>query len=280
MDNNTPGALPKISIITPTLNQAQFIERTILSVLNQNYPNLEYLIFDGGSSDGTQEILKKYSDRIRWWSEPDRGQSNAINKGLNISTGEIIGFINSDDEYEPGALFRVGKFFSNHPQAMWVTGKCKVIDIHGREVLSFISIYKNILLRFHSLSLLGIVNYIAQPATFWRRQIVREIGLFDEGLRYVMDYDYWFRIAQKYPLNVINSYLARFRLYPTSKTWQSALVHDDEEIKVVGRYIKSPLILGLHKLHRFFNNAIYAALKSSIREKKWVAPNHSINVRN
>lgn len=107
----TNKTLPKISIITPTLNQAEFIEKTILSVLNQNYPNLEYLVFDGGSSDGTQEILTKYSKEIKWWSEPDQGQSQAINKGLRICSGEIIGFINSDDQYEPNALLEVGIFF-------------------------------------------------------------------------------------------------------------------------------------------------------------------------
>ncbi len=261
MENTPKIALPKITIITPTLNQAQFIEKTILSVLNQNYPDLEYLIFDGGSTDGTQEILKKYSDYIKWWSEPDQGQSNAINKGLRISSGEIVGFINSDDEYEPGALIRVAEFFSDHPQVMWVTGKCKVINTEGKEVFSFISAYKHVLLKHHSLSLLGVVNYIAQPATFWRRRIVEEIGFFDEGLKYVMDYDYWLRIAQRYPLGIIYNHLARFRLYPTSKTWQSALAHENEEIEVVRRYIKSSLILRLHKMHRYLNSGIYTFLE-------------------
>lgn len=161
MENNK--TLPKISIITPTLNQAEFIEKTILSVLNQNYPDLEYLVFDGGSNDGTQEILKKYSKDIKWRSEPDQGQSSAINKGLRICSGEIIGFINSDDQYEPSALLKVGNFFASHPEAMWVTGKCKIINEYEKEVFSFVSFYKHILLRFHHPSLLGVVNYIPQP---------------------------------------------------------------------------------------------------------------------
>jgi len=234
--------LPKISIITPTLNQAEFIERTICSVLGQNYPDLEYLIFDGGSTDGTQEILRKYSPWVRWWSEPDGGQSHAINKGLSLCNGEIIGYINSDDEYESEALFKVGEFFSTHPNAMWVTGRCKIIDVNDKEIYSLISIYKYMLLRFHHPKLLTIVDYIAQPATFWRRKIVQEIGLFDERLRFVMDYDYWLRISQHYPLWVINDYLAKFRVYPTSKTWLSALSYDDEEERVIMHYVRSPLL--------------------------------------
>jgi len=256
-------ALPKISIITPTLNQAQFIERTIRSVLGQNYPDLEYLVFDGGSSDGTQEILEKYADRIRWWSEPDRGQSHALNKGLRICQGEIIGFINSDDQYEPGALLKVGEFFATHPNAMWVTGKCKIIDLRDNEIYSLISAYKHVLLKFHHPSLLTVVNYIAQPATFWRRRVVHEIGSFDESLRFVMDYDYWLRISQHYPLYVINDYLAKFRVYPSSKTWQSALSYEDEEEKVIKRYIKSSLLLGIHKLHRLINNYLYFMLSKT-----------------
>ncbi|MEW6654845.1 MAG: glycosyltransferase family 2 protein, partial [Bacteroidota bacterium] len=208
MENNK--TLPKISIITPTLNQAEFIEKTILSVLNQNYPDLEYLVFDGCSNDGTQEILKKYSKDIKWRSEPDQGQSSAINKGLRICSGEIIGFINSDDQYEPSALLKVGNFFASHPEAMWVTGKCKIINEYEKEVFSFVSFYKHILLRFHHPSLLGVVNYIPQPSTFWRREVLETVGFFDESLRYVMDYDYWFRLSQRYRLYFINEYLSKF----------------------------------------------------------------------
>lgn len=258
-------ALPKISIITPTLNQAKFIERTILSVLNQGYPDLEYLVFDGGSTDGTQEILQRYSAKIKWWSEPDRGQSHALNKGLQICTGEIIGFINSDDEYEPGALLKVGQFFSLHPEAMWITGKCRIIDEDDKEVFSFISIYKHTLLRLHHPALLAIVDYIPQPSTFWRRVIVEEIGLFDESLRYVMDYDYWLRISKRYRLYYINEYLARFRIYPSSKTWQSVVSQDKEEEKMVQRYVKSKFLLFMHRSHRFMNKLGYSLLEKFVQ---------------
>lgn len=253
--------LPKITIITPTLNQAKYIERTLLSVINQGYPNLEYLVFDGGSKDGTLEILERYSGKLKWWSEPDRGQSHAINKGMKIAQGEIIGFINSDDEYEPGALLKVGRFFFSHPEAKWVTGRCKVIDPEGKEILPLVSGYKHTLLKFHHPYLLGVVNYIAQPATFWRREVVERIGLLDETLRFVMDYDYWLRISQAYRLFVIDDYLARFRFYPDAKTWQSALSDEDEEERVIRRYVKSSLILWLHRSHRNAINAIYTMMK-------------------
>ena len=118
----------KISIITPSYNQAQFIERTILSVLNQDYKDIEYIIMDGGSTDGTVEILKKYSDHIIWKSEKDNGQSDAINKGLKMATGDIVAYLNSDDTYQPGAFKEVATFFEKNPDKKWVYGKCLIIN--------------------------------------------------------------------------------------------------------------------------------------------------------
>lgn len=251
--------LPKISIITPTLNHAKFIEKTINSVLEQNYPNLEYLVFDGGSSDGTQEILKQYSKVIKWWSEPDRGQSHAINKGLRISTGEIVAYLNSDDEYEKDALFIVGHFFATHRDAFWVTGKCRIIDENGNPTMNLVEKYKTLLLLSRE-RLLGIVDYIPQPATFWRRTVIEKVGYFDESLKFTMDYDYWLRMAKSYKLFFINKYLARFRIYPSSKTWQSALTQQQEEEMVIRRHIKSGIIRILHSLHRKLNTIAYSAL--------------------
>ena len=138
--------LPKISVITPTLNHAQFIEDTIRSVLSQNYPNLEYMVIDGASTDGTQDILKRYNDSIWWISEPDKGQVDAINKGFAKATGEVITYLNSDDMYLPDTLLTVGKAFLASPEVQIITGKCINVDIAGKTTRPLITSYKNILL--------------------------------------------------------------------------------------------------------------------------------------
>ena len=130
------GKLPKISVITPTLNQGKFIEKTINSVIGQDYPDLEYIVMDGGSTDNTLEILRRYGGRLKFTSSKDKGQSDAINKGLKKSSGDILCYLNSDDVLAPGALFKVGEYFNENRNAMWLTGKCRVVDEEGREVFS------------------------------------------------------------------------------------------------------------------------------------------------
>lgn len=242
--------LPKITIITPTLNQDKYLERTILSVLNQHYPYLEYLVFDGGSSDKTLEILDKYRPQIQYSSEFDRGQSHAINKGLAKARGEIVAFLNSDDEYEPHTLFTIGNYFSHHPEVVWACGKCRIINEKGIITHPMITNYKNILLRLKSPLILQIVNFISQPAVFWRREVIAEVGYFDEELHEVMDYDYWLRLIQKYPYAYIDKYLARFRIYSTSKTIKSAFSESTEENIIINRYIHSKILFYAHRLHR------------------------------
>lgn len=139
--------LPKISIITPSYNQANYIEDTILSVLSQDYPNLEYIIIDGGSDDGTLEILKKYDKKLKIISEKDSGQTNAINKGMKISTGDIISYLNSDDMYLPGTLKTVGCRFTNYHDVKWITGRCRIIDNRGIAIRSIITTWKNLWLK-------------------------------------------------------------------------------------------------------------------------------------
>lgn len=251
--------LPSISIITATLNQAKFIEKTIESVLSQGYKRLEYIIIDGGSVDNTSSIVAKYNRHLTYICKKDKGQTNAINKGLKLANGDIVAYINSDDYYEPDALGKVAQYFQKHTDAMWLTGKCRIVDENDNEVRKSVSIYKNILLNnIRSLSLLKMIQYINQPATFWRRQVHREIGFLDEKLFYAMDYDFWLRMFVKYGnLAYIDDVLANFRVYKDSKTGRDPKGQFAEEIQVARRYIRWPWQLYLHKIHAILARSIY-----------------------
>jgi glycosyltransferase involved in cell wall biosynthesis len=239
---------PKISIITPSFNQAAFIENTINSVLSQNYPKIEYIVLDGGSTDGTIDILHRYDSKIRWISEKDLGQSNALNKGFRMASGDIFAYLNSDDTYEPGALLKVGEFFKEHAEAHWVTGKCKIIDKEGFEIRKFVSAYKNMWLNIHSYNALLVLDYISQPSTFWSREIVNKVGLYDESLYYTMDYDYSLRIGKLFKLNLINDYLANFRIHPAAKSG-NIRDHFNADYLTSSKYMNSKFLKVLHKLH-------------------------------
>lgn len=248
----------RISVITPSYNQAQFIERTIKSVLNQHYPELEYIIMDGGSTDGTVEILKKYSDRIIWKSEKDSGQSDAINKGLRIATGDIVTYLNSDDTYAPGAFEQVIRFFQENPDKKWVYGKCKIIDENDQEIRKPITLYKNILLRKYRYSKLLSENFISQPATFWKREVHTEMGFLDENEHYCMDYEFWLRIGQKYPAGVINNYLANFRYHTDSKSGGVNKKQFQDELRIAKKYSRNNFIsIGLHFVNYWKIISIY-----------------------
>ncbi len=254
--------LPKISIITPTLNQGAFIERTIRSILDQNYPHLELIVMDGGSRDGTIDILKKYENRLKWVSEKDEGQSDAINKGISRSTGDIVAYLNSDDLYEPGALHHVADFFLSHPDAMWLAGRCRIIDERDREIRRAITAYKNFLLRHYSYGMLLVTNPISQPATFWRRAVVDELGLFDRSEHLVMDYEYWLRIGKKYRPAILNDYLASFRVYAASKTSSSFMTTFRREMEIARRYSDSTALNALHYLSYCGISSIYLLINS------------------
>lgn len=255
-------AYPKITIITPSLNQGKFIDATIRSVLSQNYPNLEYLIIDGKSSDNTLDILHSYSSQLKWISEKDDGQTNAINKGLYMASGEILTYLNADDLLLPGALARVAQKFVGNSDVMWVTGRCYIIDEHGQEVRRLITAYKNLLLRMHRPSLLFIADYISQPGTFWRADVYNKFGSFVEDLNFAMDYEYWLRLNTKIPLVIIPEYLAAFRVHPQSKNTNAGHKNSyiDEEKKVVRQYTKSRFLLFLHDLHRKLMTTTYSII--------------------
>jgi glycosyltransferase involved in cell wall biosynthesis len=251
----------KISIITPSYNQVPFIERTIKSVLDQNYPNLEYIVMDGGSTDGTIDILKKYSDRIIWKSEKDNGQSDAINKGLKMATGDIIAYLNSDDTYESGTIKKVVDFFEKNPDKKWAYGKCRIIDEKDLEIRKPITWYKNILSKNYSYPKLLMENFISQPATFWKKELAEEIGYFRETESYSLDYEYWLRIGRRYPAGTIDDYLANFRFYRGSKTGSLSKENFASEIRLAKEYGKDhPFCVFLHRINCLKTIWIYRLL--------------------
>ena len=204
--------LPLVSIVTPSYNQAQFIRQTLESILRQGYPCIECIVVDGGSTDGTLKILKSYGKRVRWVSGKDSGQSNAINKGFRMAKGEIIGWLNSDDTYEPGAVKAAVDYLQAHPEVGMVYSDCNIILEDGR---------RNGLIRapeFDMEKQLNYANIPPQPTVFFRKEVFRKVGYLDESLHYVMDYDYWIRIGRKFKIKKIPGVLANFRVWGTSKT--------------------------------------------------------------
>ncbi|MEO8549571.1 MAG: glycosyltransferase family 2 protein [Kofleriaceae bacterium] len=226
----------KISLVTPSYNQAQFIERTIDSVLVQRGDfELDYTVIDGGSTDGTVEILKRYGDRLTWVSERDRGQVDAINRGLRGATGDIVGWLNSDDVLMPGALERVATAFRAHPEIEWLHGRCMIIDEHDREVRRWISAYKHYRSRHHSLASFLTENYVSQMTVFWRRDVHAEIGYLDPEIRYAFDYDLFLRLAQRSAPLYLEEPLACFRWYVTSKSGGGFVVQMTETVEIASR---------------------------------------------
>lgn len=206
---------PLVSIVTPSFNQGEFIRETIESVLNQTYKNIEYRVIDGGSTDQTLEILKSYGDRLNWTSEPDRGQTNAINKGLALCRGEILAYLNSDDVLELDAVEKAVRFFLTHPGIDLVYGKAYYIDKTGN-ITGFYNTAD------YSFERLLSDNCICQPAAFWRKEIAERCGPFDESLNFGMDYEYWLRMDRVGgKLCHIPDILARSRLYAETKTLSS-----------------------------------------------------------
>jgi glycosyltransferase involved in cell wall biosynthesis len=202
---------PLVSIVTPCFNAARFIEETIESVLRQDYPRVEYLVMDGGSTDGTVEILERYGDRLRYRSAKDAGQADAINRGFALTQGEIFAFLNADDTYLPGAVARAVEEFERHPEAAVVYGNAWHVDEQGRQISPYPT-------EPYESGRLARRCFICQPAAFIRRNAFAEAGGINAGLRFAMDYDLWIRLARRHPMVNLDSYLANSRLHAAAKT--------------------------------------------------------------
>jgi glycosyltransferase involved in cell wall biosynthesis len=221
---------PKISIVTPSFNQADFLEETIRSVLLQGYPNLEYILIDGGSTDGSLEIVQKYAPWLAYWvSETDSGQSQALNKGFVRSSGEIMAWLNSDDRYAPGALFKVAQAFMAG-NTLWAAGLVNKIDAQGR-------VTQPGRRQEEKLENWYVGAPYLQPGIFWRRELWQRAGQIDEGLQYSFDYDLLMRFVREQPFaQWVNAHLADFREHPASKTCAQALKFMPERRRLYRRY--------------------------------------------
>ncbi|MGV8130099.1 MAG: glycosyltransferase family 2 protein [Methanolinea sp.] len=252
---------PKVSIITPSYNQGQFIEGTIKSILSQNYPNLEYIVLDGGSTDNSLKVLKKYSDFITYWkSERDKGQSDAINRGFRISTGEIVAWLNSDDIYCPGTIEKVVEFFQDNPDISIVYG-------------DFLNLYEqdpsqNHIVHSGEFSLKKLIarDFIGQPTTFFRREALFDVGLLDETLQNSLDYDLFLKLGLKYRFGYIPEVLAIYRWHGESKSGSQEEKFAREDFFIIDRILKE------HALSSEIVDVAYSHLIESIAISQMVSP--------
>lgn len=224
--------LPRITIVTPSYQQAAFLERTIGSVLDQQYPNLEFMVFDGGSTDGSVDIIQRYADRLAYWcSEPDQGQAAAINKGLRRATGEIVGWLNSDDTLAPGALHFIAAEYNRRPEVDLLYGHTCLIDAQDRVVRRLCAVPTTAveLVRYN-------MNVWSQPGTTWRRQLHERIGYLDESLHYGMDCDFWIRAALHGKVHFTPRHLANLRGHPGTKSERCQVKLQVEYAQVHARY--------------------------------------------
>lgn len=235
-------SLPSISIVTCSYQQARFLEQTIRSVRDQDYPNLEYLVIDGGSTDGSKEIIERHASALAYWvSEKDRGQSHALMKGFARTTGEICGWLCSDDLLLPGALHRVGRFFQKHPEVDAVFGNSIWIDIDGKPIRPKREPGFNRFVFLHDF------NYVPQPSMYWRRHLYDEVGGIRPYFRLAMDTDLWERFSQRARIEHIPHYLSCMRFYAEQKMNNLSMRPRDEMERLLvrrrgGPYASSPAL--------------------------------------
>lgn len=243
--------LPKISIVVPSYNKVKYIGQTLRSIFLQKYPNLEVIVQDGGSTDGTVEIIKKFAGKYHfaWQSKRDKGQLEAVNEGFKKATGQILAFINADDCHESGALAAVAKAYAENPGALWFAGKGIVVDGSGKEIAKPISWYKSLCLRLNFYFLLLIFNYLMQPSVFLTSKAYQKYGPFIGTTDFITEYDLWLKLGKTEIPVVLPQNLSKFRIEPLTKTKRlfTSLLSEDE--RIAGKYTENPLILFLHRLH-------------------------------
>lgn len=260
----------RISVVTPSFNQAQFLGRTIKSVVDQDGDfQIEYIVMDGGSTDGSVKLLEKTERELKgnkrvnfsWVSKKDKGQSDAINQGIKKATGSIVGYLNSDDYYEPGCFKKVIAQFEKNKSGKWLTGYSRIVDVDGKEIQKATFLYKKLWLDRYSHNKLMITNFVCQPSTFWKKEIFDKYGLFDENLHYAMDYDFTLRIARKNRPIIEKSILTNFRIHGESKGGTSFKKQFAEDYSLAKKYSNSTVLRALHKVHNWAIVGIYNIVK-------------------
>lgn len=257
----------KISIITPSYNQGKFIAQTFESILSQGIVGMEYIVMDGGSTDSTISVIKKYAPLFKqegilfkYFSEKDNGQSDAINKGWSQALGNIITYINSDDYYEKDALKKILKFFKDNPETMWAYGGWNFVNKTGQ-------MYKSVQpTKFVKQKLLNYCN-IGQPSCFFRRKLLKEVGLLNEDLHLTMDYDLWLRFATKYPAGIIDSVVSNMRYYSDAKSGTRTMDHLKEALALSKKYSKPFSLQRVRQLYFFARGYIVILLKRDITHR-------------
>jgi len=258
-------------IVTPSYNQDRYLIQTIISVLRQKGKfNVNYWVMDGGSTDASQKILKIFRKHLNFEAKKDKGQSNAINKGIKKFLKEeriknkeqIFTYLNSDDYYLPGVLQAVAQAFEAQPKKMWLVGDCQIVDSANQPIQLAIKLYKSFWRLLPHKFVLPILNPVPQPAVFIRLEAVQRLGLFNEKLNYVMDYDYWLRLLKAYgePIK-LNQSLAAFRIHGQSKGGSQFIKQFEEELEVAKKHFNSPLLLRLHLWHNKVITFVYQFLK-------------------
>lgn len=246
---------PLVTVVTPSWNSTEFIERTIQSIRNQTYKNIEFIVVDGGSTDGTVEMIKRHADAVTSWiSEPDSGMYDAINKGMRQARGEILAYLNSDDFYYPGTLDFVARYFADHPDVDLLYGDLNFVDAYDRVL--FRQSYPSFRLqRFRSMRHAA----IGQPAAFWRRSLWERVGEFDASLKMASDFDFFIRAGETGRLAHVPSILAAFRMHGSSMTQRQLEVSHAEVAEIHRRYLK-PQEKWQDRLHRCTGNLEFKAI--------------------
>ncbi|MFC2063884.1 glycosyltransferase family 2 protein [Chloroflexota bacterium] len=248
----------KVSIVTPSFNQADFLEKTICSVLEQDYPHIEYLLVDGGSTDGSLEIIQKYSKQLTWWvSEPDSGQAEAINKGLSRVSGDIVAWLNSDDILLPGAIKQAVSIFTQFPETGLIYGDVLAIDARGTTTNRLT--YSDM-----SLSDLAAFQMIGQPSVFMRRSVLEKAGYLDVSFHFLLDHHLWLRMAQLAKIRHIPEFLSAARFHADSKNVSRAAEFGQEAFRILDWMETQPILAdilqkdhnrikaGAHRLSAFY----------------------------